>query len=230
MTSSSTDPTDGMKSTAFTPVYKGFTFTPRSNLTAYGTFADRSKLQDASLGGVYTLMNSTEGTSHEADGQPSVTGAMARKVSKETQSEESLFSSEAEIHPCAGVPVGVFEGDIPTMNEHQEKSFEELETERGIMEWNNSVFDERWLDPSIPNLQTPNNPRRPTTPGMITGQQIQHASAKHQRWISFLQDLESTRKKMDLSARFRPNPSIWGKGDKSPPPEKVLHEEQPTKE
>jgi len=231
------DPDEELKPTSFVPVYKGFTFTPRSNLTAYGVFADRSKLQDASLGGVYTLMNPTEGASEAAeipyaadDGPSSETNAMARKMSKQTEGGESHFSSETEIHPCAGVPVDVPNGDIPTMNEHQEKSFEELETDRGIMEWNNSVFDERWLDPSPPNPKKPIDCGRPTTLGMITSKEIKPAFPKHQSWISLLQHLEETREKMDLSARFKPDPSIWGVADRSSTPEMVLGGKQPTRE
>lgn len=237
MDSSPKDPDEGRKSTLLAPVYKGFTFTPRSNLTAYGAFANLSKLQDASLGGVYTLMNPREGSSDAAEkprfadySPPSATNSVARDESKQTDGKESPFSSEAEIHPCTGVPLEVNDRDIPTMNEHQEKSFEELETEKGILEWNNTVFDERWLEPSRPNLKQSDDRWQPATPGIITGKEIERASSKHQRLISLLQDLEKTRKKMDLSARFKPDPLIWGVDDRAPTPEKVLCEEQPIRE
>ncbi len=237
MTPTPKDPSKGEPPTPFVPVYKGFTFTPATNLTTYGAFADRSKLQDASLGGVYTLMNPSEGTSDAAekpyatnDGPRSATNAIAREVPKHSEDEGSHPSSEAEIHPCAGVPLNILDGEIPTMNEHQEKSFEELETERGIMEWNNTVFDERWLEPSQPNLKQPDDRWRPTTPGIITSKHIEHTSSKHQRWISFLRELEETRKKMDLSARFKPDPLIWGVDDRAPTSEKIIHGEQPTQE
>lgn len=227
MASPSKDVNERKKTTSFTPVYKGFTFTPRANLTAYGTFADRSRLQDASFGGVYTLMSPGGGASQAAEqpdtddtGRPIPTNAVARRSSQQTLGEESHFSSEVEIHQCAGVPLYASD-EIPTMNEHQAKSFEELETERGIIEWNNTVFDERWLDPPSPNLAKTPNDQQPTTPRKVTSRG-DHAS--------FLHDLESTSEKMDLSARFRPDPSIWGARDKSTQPVKSLTEKQAQQE
>lgn len=223
MVSPTQDVNERKKTTSFTPVYKGFTFTPRANLTAYGTFADRSRLQNASFGGVYTLMSPSEGASQAAElpdtddtGQSIPNNAVARRSSQQTLGEESHFSSEVEIHQCAGVPLYASD-DIPIMNEHQAKSFEELETERGIIEWNNTVFDERWLDPPSPNLSKTPNLQQPTTPRTVAGRG-DHAS--------FLHDLESTSERMDLSARFRPDPSIWGARDKNPQPAKSLTEKQ----
>lgn len=234
MASSAKNPGEEMKPSVFVPAYKGLNFTPHCSLTTYGAMADRSKLRDASLGGVYTLMNSTKGPNdcvERAPGdeivQASASHRMVRKTSKQTEGEKSRLSSEMEIHPGGGVRVDAFDGDIPTMSEHQQKSFEDLEIEQGIIEWNNSVFDERWLDPSSPKVEKPGDPPRPTPTGMITGKQIELASSRHQRWISFLRDLEETRKKMDLSARFKPDPLVWGTMDRSPSPERILCGEQP---
>ncbi len=229
---SSPDSDEGLKPSAFVPVYKGLTFTPRSDLTAYAAFADRSKLQDASAGGVYTIMNVAEAESDAAkktyaadNGLEPATDAMTRTMSKQSEGKESHLSSEAEIHPCEGVPVSTFDGDVPTMSEHQVKSFEELETERGIREWNNTVFDERWLDPTPPIFKQPDDRWQATIPGFITGKQIEQTSSKHHSHISFLRDLEETRKKMDLPAHFRPDPLIWAVNNRAPTPERIVLEE-----
>lgn len=58
--------------------------------------------------------------------------------------DESPFSSESEIHPGGGVPLYGSE-DTVSSTQHQTHTFAQLAAEQGIREWNNGVFDDRWL-------------------------------------------------------------------------------------
>ena len=58
---------------------------------------------------------------------------------------DSPFSSEAEIHPSSGVPLNQSDNTMPTTTLPQNANFPQLAETQGIHNWNNSVFDDRWL-------------------------------------------------------------------------------------
>lgn len=59
--------------------------------------------------------------------------------------DESPFSSDAEIHPSGGVPLYGSDDTVSSSTQHQTHTFEQLASDQGIREWNNGVFDNRWL-------------------------------------------------------------------------------------
>ena len=61
------------------------------------------------------------------------------------RTSDSPFSSEAEIHPSSGVPLNQSDSTMPTTTLPQHANFTQLAENQGIHDWNNSVFDDRWL-------------------------------------------------------------------------------------
>jgi len=59
--------------------------------------------------------------------------------------DESPFSSDAEIYPSGGVALSGSDDSMSSSTQHQTHTFAQLAAERGIREWNNGVFDNRWL-------------------------------------------------------------------------------------
>lgn len=70
---------------------------------------------------------------------------MGRNISTNLETNDSPFSSEAEIHPSSGVPLKQSDNTIPTTTLPQNANFPQLAQHQGIHDWNNSVFDDRWL-------------------------------------------------------------------------------------
>ena len=69
----------------------------------------------------------------------------AIKTPTQTGTNDSPFSSEADIHPSSGVPLNQSGSTMPTTTLPQHANFSQLAEHQGIYEWNNSVFDDRWL-------------------------------------------------------------------------------------
>ena len=59
--------------------------------------------------------------------------------------DESPFSSDAEIDLTGGVALRTSDDITQSKLQHQTHTFAQLAAEQGIREWNNSVFDNRWL-------------------------------------------------------------------------------------
>ena len=70
---------------------------------------------------------------------------MGAKITTYTGTNDSPFSSEAEIHPSSGVPLNQSDITMPTTTLPQHANFSQLAEHQGIHNWNNSVFDDRWL-------------------------------------------------------------------------------------
>ena len=67
------------------------------------------------------------------------------KTPTQIGTNDSPFSSEADIHPSSGVPLNQSGGTMPTTTLPQHANFSQLAEYQGIHDWNNSVFDDRWL-------------------------------------------------------------------------------------
>lgn len=70
---------------------------------------------------------------------------MSNKISTHAGTKDSPFSSEAEIHPSSGVPLNQSDNIVPNTTLPQNTNFSQLAEHQGIHDWNNSVFDDRWL-------------------------------------------------------------------------------------
>lgn len=70
---------------------------------------------------------------------------MDRNKSTHVGINDSPFSSEADIHPSSGVPLNQADNTMPTTTLSQNANFPQLAEHQGIHDWNNSVFDDRWL-------------------------------------------------------------------------------------
>ena len=70
---------------------------------------------------------------------------MSQKKSTQARTNDSPFSSEADIHPSSGVPLNQSDSTMPTTTLPQHANFSQLAEHQGIHDWNNSVFDDRWL-------------------------------------------------------------------------------------
>ena len=70
---------------------------------------------------------------------------MGPNISTYGGTNNSPFSSESEIHPSSGVPLNQSDGNMPTTTQPQHANFSQLAEHQGIHDWNNSVFDDRWL-------------------------------------------------------------------------------------
>ena len=67
------------------------------------------------------------------------------KTPTQIGTNDSPFSSEADIHPSSGVPLNQSGSTMPTTTLPQHANFSQLAEHQGIHDWNNSVFDDRWL-------------------------------------------------------------------------------------
>ena len=67
------------------------------------------------------------------------------KTPTQTGTNDSPFSSEADIHISSGVPLNQSGSTMPTTTLPQHANFSQLAEHQGIHDWNNSVFDDRWL-------------------------------------------------------------------------------------
>ena len=93
-----------------------------------------------------TTLCNTRGSSilgHRHD-RPS-SDKMSRDISTHAPTNDSPFSSDAEIHPSSGVSLNQSDNTIPTTTQSQKASFSQLAEHQGIHDWNNTVFDDRWL-------------------------------------------------------------------------------------
>ena len=68
-----------------------------------------------------------------------------RNLSNQSRVIDTPFSSDSEIHPSSGVPLNRPDNTFPTTTLPQTSTFTESAAYQGIREWNNSVFDDRWL-------------------------------------------------------------------------------------
>lgn len=111
-------------------------------------------------------------------------------ISTHARTNDSPFSSEAEIHPSSGVSLNQSDSTMPTTTLPQHANFSQLAEHQGIHDWNSSVFDDRWLlqpeeiwnlEPRRDSVTTPSPERvalsRNTT---RTGDQM-NSYARHQR-------------------------------------------------
>ena len=67
------------------------------------------------------------------------------KTPIQTGTNDSPFSSEANVHPSSGVPLNQSSSTMPTTTLPQHTNFSQLAEHQGIDDWNNNVFDDRWL-------------------------------------------------------------------------------------
>ena len=137
--------------------YKGLTLDPkrRGSLFGHGAFptastsasshethnrrdiqATESLTSLRNVLGSSTLGNHHQNTSFNKKGHD---------ISTHAGTHDSPFSSEAEIHPSSGVPLNRSDSTMPTTTLPQRASFSQLAERQGIHDWNNSVFDDRWL-------------------------------------------------------------------------------------
>ena len=235
MTSTSENPYKTMKPTPLAPDYKGLQRNPYQNsyLTSYGMFADRAGFADAAHGGVHTIMSPLNGQHDPDEPTPTAKDSFSelndrfRKVSCSTVANDSSLSSDVEIHPSSGVLLGEMELKQPKSSQYQTKTFQDLASEKGIMEWNNEVFDERWLEPSRPKPVNVNRSQEFANKSKLKDSDVVSTSDKRpQRLESFLKELDDTREKMDSHAgTYRPDPSIWGMKNAYPQYAKALREQ-----
>lgn len=134
--------------------YTGVNLDPkqRDSLTSHGAHIhaalsrDSFNRRDIQAAESLTTMRSARGSS--ALGQhhngPSF-DKVGQNISTHTNTNDSPFSSEAEIHPSSGVPLNQSGSTMPTTTLPQNANFPQLSEHQGIQNWNNSVFDDRWL-------------------------------------------------------------------------------------
>ena len=70
---------------------------------------------------------------------------MVRDASHQPSIQESTYSSNQSIHPSHGVAVSDSDPTMPVMPQHQTHDFAQLASAQRVREWNNSVFDDRWI-------------------------------------------------------------------------------------
>lgn len=76
---------------------------------------------------------------------PSALNTMTNNASDLVGFSNSPPSSDAEIHPSAGASLEKLDGTADRKMQHQTSTFPQLAKLEGIREWNNSVWDDRWL-------------------------------------------------------------------------------------
>lgn len=135
--------------------YTGVTLDPkqRGSLTSHGAFIpssapprDSHNRGDIQAAEFLTTLRHARGSStrgHHHKG-PSF-NTIGPNTSTPTRTNDSPFSSEAEIHPSSGVPLNQADNTMPTTTLPQNTNFPQLAESQGIHNWNNSVFDDRWL-------------------------------------------------------------------------------------
>ena len=154
MAAPSNSPYDDLRPTPFAPAYEGVIARPsrQPNFTSYGIVADPARFTDAPNGGVHTVMSPKKG---QRSGQEILAGIQKRHdstvhTSPSKSSQQTPFtdsSSEAEIYPSSGVPLTDTNKAMSFAERRQAKTFQQLEAENGIMQWNMKVLDHRWVTP-----------------------------------------------------------------------------------
>ena len=135
--------------------YTGVTLDPeqRRSLTSHRAFIpslgptrDRYSRGDIQAAESLTTLRSARGSStlSHSHQRPSF-NKMDRNMSTHAGINDSPFSSEAEIHPSSGVLLNQTDSTMPTTTLPQNANFPQLAEHQGIHDWNNSVFDDRWL-------------------------------------------------------------------------------------
>lgn len=135
--------------------YTGVTLGPKQcgSLTSHGAFIpssapsrdshNRGDMQAAEY--LTTLRNARGSSNLLHDHEGSSFNRIDRNISTQGGTSDSPFSSEAEIHPSSGVPLNQSDNTMPTTTLPQNANFPQLAENQGIHNWNNSVFDDRWL-------------------------------------------------------------------------------------
>lgn len=237
------NPYEGLKPTPFAPAYKGIIARPMKhpNLTTYGMFADTPSFANASQGNLHTIMSPKNGLRSAGeildsicDRESSAIKASPGYSSNQPAANESPFSSEADIYPSSGVPLDDADKSGPVKDQHQSKTFRQLEAEKGIMKWNTNVFDDRWLTPPPMTVQStensePSTSMAPTTQQVVTkAQDIAHL--RHEKPESFLGDLGNIERRIQSrQGSFRPDLSVWSQSSSSPEHVKSFRGQQHSK-
>lgn len=135
--------------------YKGVILRPNqlASLTSYGAFvssavAPGGKYSQSDLQAAESLADLSVAQNPSLvnrDCNPSTCNTIARNPSEQTAIDNSPTTSDAEIHPSAGVSLNQVDSTIPSTTHHQTTTFSKLAKQQGIRDWNNSVFDDRWL-------------------------------------------------------------------------------------
>ena len=123
------------------------------SLTSHGAFLlpsaptrDTGNRPDIQAAESFTSLRNTPGPSTVGHHQKDIMfNQMGPNVSTHAGNHDSPFSSEAEIHPSSGVPLNQTDNTMPTTTLPQHANFSQLAEHQGIHDWNNSVFDDRWL-------------------------------------------------------------------------------------
>lgn len=134
--------------------YTGIDFDPkqRGNFTSRGAFTssafpgsgyDQGDIRAAES--LKTLRDARESSALSHHHKDTSFNKMGRNISTHPGTNDSPFSSEAEIHPSSGVPLEQSDNTMPTTTLPQNVNFPQLAEHQGIHDWNNSVFDNRWL-------------------------------------------------------------------------------------
>ena len=99
--------------------------------------------RDRPVPGFNSMAQSTGNQSHSGHEHvlPGVI-TMARDASFQSSKQESMYSS---IYPGGGVPVSGTDNSTPIMLQHQTHNFSQLASKQRVRDWNNSVFDDRWV-------------------------------------------------------------------------------------
>ena len=135
--------------------YKGLVLDPkqRGSLASQGAFIPSStplresqNRGDIQAAEPLTSLRSARGSSNLGHDQkrPSF-NSMGRNESTHVGTNDSPFSSEAEIYPSSGVALNQSDNTMPSTTLPQNANFSQLAEHQGIHDWNNSVFDDRWL-------------------------------------------------------------------------------------
>ena len=115
----------------------GVNTTPQN--TANQSFSDR----DRAVTGSNTMAQKTANQSFLGrDRAVPEANTMVRDASLQSSMQESTYSS---IRPGGGVAVSETNHSMPVMLQHQTHNFSQLASARRIHDWNNSVFDDRWV-------------------------------------------------------------------------------------
>lgn len=161
--------------------------------------------------------NDTAGDVSDANGDPDlpVRNIMPRHLRYQPpRVDESPFSSDSEIYASGGVPLNRSDNMSFSSTQHQTRTFAELAAEQGIREWNNGVFDDRWLlhpeemwktdarrksvltiPPDRPSINS--NTPRVTIPVTRSTEALQELAAKQEQIDALNRELA------DLRHRFR---------------------------
>ena len=92
-----------------------------------------------------TIRNAPTSFSLGRDTKNTSFNRIGTKTPTQIGTNDSPFSSEADIHPSSGVPLNQSGSTIPTTTLPQHANFSQLAEHQGIHDWNHSVFDDRWL-------------------------------------------------------------------------------------